>query len=65
MRKIIWDDLKLYGKEYKRYTECKKRYRIVKGSIASKKSMNTARNLIERLLTYPEANLVCFRKYEA
>nr|DAW41948.1 MAG TPA: terminase large subunit [Caudoviricetes sp.] len=65
MNTVVLDDLALYGKEYRRYVDCKKRYRIVKGSIASKKSMNTARNMIERLLTYPNANLICFRKYEA
>lgn len=57
-------DKDIYGHEYRNYVACKKRYRVVKGSIASKKSMNTARDLIVKLMEYPEANLVCFRKFD-
>ena len=43
-------DKDIYGHEYRNYVACKKRYRVVKGSIASKKSMNTARDLIVKLM---------------
>ncbi|MEG1869081.1 MAG: PBSX family phage terminase large subunit, partial [Clostridiales bacterium] len=40
----------------------KGRYRVVKGSRASKKSKTTALNMIVRLMKYEEANLIVIRK---
>lgn len=51
------------GNGYKEYVSCKKRYRICKGSRGSKKSKNTALNLIYRMLKYPKANALCVRRY--
>ena len=38
------------------------RYRVVKGSRASKKSKTTALNSIVRIMQYPAANMLCVRK---
>ena len=53
---------KLVGKGYKRFWVFKGRYRIVKGSRASKKSKTTALWFITNLMKYPEANLLVIRK---
>lgn len=50
------------GKGYKAFWSFKGRYRVCKGSRASKKSKTTALNLIYRLMKYPEANLLVVRK---
>ena len=50
------------GKGYGDFWNFKGRYRIVKGSRASKKSKTTALNFIYRLVKYPEANLLVIRK---
>ena len=55
---------KLVGKHYTRFWNFKGRYRVVKGSRASKKSKTTALNFITRLMEYPEANLLVIRKVE-
>lgn len=55
---------KLVGKHYTRFWNFKGRYRVVKGSRASKKSKTTALNFITRLMEYPEANLLVVRKVE-
>lgn len=52
----------IYGGGYNRFRRSKHRYRVVKGSRASKKSKNTANDFIEKLERYPEANLLCVRK---
>ena len=50
------------GRSYAEFWNCKKRYRVVKGSRASKKSTTTALNLITRIMQYPEANVLVVRK---
>ena len=50
------------GGGYSQFWRCKKRYRVVKGSRASKKSTTTALNLIVRMMQYPEANTLVVRK---
>lgn len=50
------------GKGYKRFWEFKGRYRVVKGSRASKKSKTTALWFIFSMMKYPGANLLVVRK---
>lgn len=50
------------GKGYGTFWRWKGRYRVCKGSRASKKSKTTALNLITRMMKYPEANLLVVRK---
>lgn len=50
------------GKGYGTFWRFKGRYRVYKGSRASKKSKTTALNNITRLMEYPQANLLCVRK---
>ena len=50
------------GKGYKAFWHFKGRYRVVKGSRASKKSKTTALWYITNLIKYPEANLLVVRK---
>lgn len=57
--------LDLVGKQYKRIMECKKRYLVIKGSRASKKSKNTALRFILLLYEYEKANLLVIRKYSS
>ena len=52
----------IVGKGYKDYWHFKGRYRVCKGSRASKKSKTTALNFITRLIQYPDANLLVVRK---
>lgn len=52
----------LVGGGYKSFWDCKKRYRIVKGSRGSKKSKTTALNLIFRMMQHPEANTLVIRQ---
>ena len=53
---------KIIGKGYKQYWNWKGRYRVVKGSRASKKSKTTALWYITNIIKYPEANLLVVRK---
>lgn len=53
---------KIVGKGYKTFWHFKGRYRIVKGSRASKKSKTTALWYIYNTMKYPEANLLVVRK---
>lgn len=53
---------KIVGKGYKTFWHFKGRYRIVKGSRASKKSKTTALWYIYNMMKYPEANLLVVRK---
>lgn len=53
---------KLVGKGYKDYWRFKGRYRVCKGSRASKKSKTTALYYITKLMKHPEANLLVVRK---
>lgn len=50
------------GGGYKDFWSFKGRYRVCKGSRASKKSKTTALNFIYRLMKYPRANLLVVRK---
>lgn len=50
------------GKGYGTYWRCKKRYRVCKGSRASKKSKTTALWYIVKMMEYPEANTLVVRK---
>lgn len=50
------------GKGYKEFWNFKGRYRVVKGSRASKKSKTTALWFIYNLMKYPAANLLVVRK---
>ncbi|WP_083315482.1 PBSX family phage terminase large subunit [Peptoniphilus sp. HMSC075B08] len=50
------------GKGYGTYWNYKGRYRVVKGSRASKKSTTTALNMIYRIMTYPDSNGLVIRK---
>jgi len=52
------------GKGYNRFWNCRKRYRVVKGSRASKKSKNMAQWVICKMMEYPLANTLVIRKTE-
>ena len=52
----------IVGKGYGTYWNYKGRYRVCKGSRASKKSTTTAMNLIYRIIEYPESNALVVRK---
>lgn len=52
----------IIGKGYGAFWKCKKRYRVVKGSRASKKSTTTAINIIVRMMSMPLANTLVVRK---
>jgi len=52
----------IVGKGYKDFWEFKGRYRVVKGSRASKKSKTTALNIIVSMMKYPAANTLVVRK---
>lgn len=52
----------IVGKGYGTYWNFKGRYRILKGSRASKKSTTTALNMIWRIMKYPESNGLVVRK---
>ena len=54
----------MVGKGYAEFWNCKKRYRVVKGSRASKKSQAMALWCISQLMKYPDANLLVVRKVE-
>ena len=53
---------KAVGKSYNRFWKFKGRYRVVKGSRASKKSKTTALWFITNMMKYPNANTLVIRK---
>lgn len=53
---------KVVGGGYKEFWECRKRYRVVKGSRGSKKSTTAALNIIARMMEYPLSNTLVVRK---
>jgi len=53
---------KVVGKKYNRFWHFKGRYRIVKGSRASKKSKSAALWFITNMMKYPDANTLVIRK---
>ena len=59
-KKLFLPDL--VGKGYKDYWNFKGRYRVCKGSRASKKSKTTALYYIYKMMEHPEANLLVVRK---
>ena len=59
---MIVDIAELVGGGYGEFWRCKKRYRVVKGSRASKKSKTMALWLIFNLMKYPQANALVVRK---
>ena len=50
------------GRGYAAYWNFKGRYRVCKGSRASKKSKTTALNIVTRMMKYPQANTLVIRK---
>lgn len=52
----------IVGKGYKDFWNFKGRYRVCKGSRASKKSKTAALNAIFRIMKYPQSNLLVIRK---
>lgn len=52
----------IVGGGYTRFWRSRERYRVVKGSRASKKSKTTALYYIHEMMKHPEANLLCVRK---
>lgn len=52
----------IVGKGYKEFWNFQGRYRVCKGSRASKKSKTAALNAIFRIMKYPQANLLVIRK---
>jgi phage terminase large subunit len=65
LNKIEYKDISLtdiVGKGYATFWKSKKRYRVVKGSRASKKSKTEALNLIYKIMQYPKANALVVRK---
>ena len=53
---------KIVGKGYNRFWHYKGRYRVVKGSRASKKSKTTALWIITKMMEFPDANTLVVRK---
>lgn len=51
------------GRNYADFWNCRKRYRVCKGSRGSKKSKTAALNMIYRLFEFPESNGLCVRRY--
>lgn len=52
----------IVGGGYEKFWNCKKRYRVLKGGKASKKSTTTALNFIYRLMREEESNLLVVRQ---
>lgn len=61
-RKKVVSLPEMVGKGYKQFWHFKGRYRVVKGSRASKKSKTTALWYITNIIKYPQANLLVVRK---
>jgi phage terminase large subunit len=53
----------IIGRNYGDFVNTKKRYRVCKGSRASKKSKTTALDMIRKLKKYPLSNGLCVRRY--
>lgn len=54
----------LIGRGYKDFWNCKKRFRVVKGSRGSKKSVTMAYWTIINMMANPEANTLVLRRYD-
>lgn len=57
------DMAEVVGLNYGDFWRFKGRYRVVKGSRSSKKSVTTTLNIIYRMMQYPEANVLVVRRY--
>lgn len=55
----------IVGGGYDEFWTTRKYYRVVKGSKGSKKSKTTALWYIYHLMKYPDANLLCIRRYKS
>lgn len=55
-----------FNRNFKEFNECRKRYRLAKGSAGSGKSVNIAQDFIIKLgdIKYKGANLLCVRKVD-
>lgn len=53
----------IVGGAYKDFWNCRQRYRVVKGSRGSKKSVTSALWYIINMMVYPEANTLVVRRY--
>ena len=53
----------IVGSGYGDFWTTRKRYRVCKGSRGSKKSKTAALNRIVRILSFPESNYLCIRRY--
>lgn len=51
----------IVGRGYRRFWECRQRYRVIKGGKASKKSSTTALWYIVHMMKYPDANVMVIR----
>jgi phage terminase large subunit len=51
----------LIGAGYTNFWRTRKRYRVLKGGRASKKSCNTAHSFISNIMAYPLSNALCIR----
>lgn len=54
----------IVGGGYNDFFRCKKRYRVVKGSRGSKKSKDTAIDVIKKIVEYDKCNWLCIRRYQ-
>lgn len=61
-QKVLINLPEIVGRGYKTFWNFKGRYRVCKGSRASKKSKTTALWYIYNLMKYPDANLLVIRK---
>lgn len=59
----VVDLAKIIGGGYNAFWHDRHLFRMVKGSKGSKKSKTTALNFIDRLMDYPDANLLVVRRY--
>jgi len=62
MKKMKLSLKEVVGKHYNKFWNFKGRYRVVKGSRASKKSKTTALWIVTNMIKYPDANTLVIRK---
>lgn len=62
--RTIYNDMdRIIGKGYNEFRTFKGRYRVVKGSRGSKKSMTASLDYIEKIMAVPGSNLLVIRRY--
>ena len=54
----------LIGQGYNEFWNCKKFYKVVKGSRGSKKSVTTQIEIIYKMMKYPWMNVIAARRYQ-